>query len=154
METEGGVGNSGGDKARTTSHVEETLKPARSVAQVARADGVNANRLFGRKLYRGGQFEVRPTNALIPLRVTDLPMIGACPPKHRSGSLPASLVAPLTPTRRPLPAELPRETQSLEPKETAGPDCGGILNRLGEDVSDVLQYVLARWSDLPPTRVV
>jgi len=45
------------------------------------------------------------------------------------------------PARRPLPAELPRETENLDPKEKECPDCGGNLNRLGEDVSETLEYV-------------
>ena len=45
------------------------------------------------------------------------------------------------PARRPLPADLPRETENLDPKEKECPDCGGNLNRLGEDVSETLEYV-------------
>jgi transposase len=45
------------------------------------------------------------------------------------------------PARRPLPADLPRETENLDPREKACPDCGGNLNRLGEDVSETLEYV-------------
>jgi transposase len=45
------------------------------------------------------------------------------------------------PARRPLPADLPRETETLEPQETACPDCGGNLSRLGDDVSEMLEYV-------------
>src|SRR5499427_1426415 len=47
------------------------------------------------------------------------------------------------PARRPLPAELPRETETIEPKQEACPDCGGSLRPLGEDVSEVLEYVPA-----------
>jgi transposase len=35
-----------------------------------------------------------------------------------------SLLAPSKPARRPLPAELPRETETLQPKEHSCPDCG------------------------------
>src|SRR5438093_8634801 len=56
-----------------------------------------------------------------------------------------SMLAPLKPARRPLPAQLPRETETLEPKENTCPDCGGTLDRLGEDVSEVLEYVPARF---------
>jgi transposase len=45
------------------------------------------------------------------------------------------------PRRQPLPPELPRETVTLEPAETACPDCGGTLGALGEDVSETLEYV-------------
>src|SRR6202521_5369958 len=56
-----------------------------------------------------------------------------------------SMLAPLKPTRRPLPAELPRETETLQPKESACPDCGGMLSRLGDDVAEVLELVPARF---------
>ena len=45
------------------------------------------------------------------------------------------------PTRRPLPAHLPRETRKILPKQEACPDCGGELKPLGEDVSETLEYV-------------
>jgi transposase len=64
----------------------------------------------------------------------------------------ASLLEPRKPARRPLPAELPRETESLEPKEKACPDCGGNLNRLGEDVSETLEYVPARFKVIRTVR--
>jgi transposase len=49
------------------------------------------------------------------------------------------------PARRPLPADLPREVETLAPKQEACPDCGGKLRPLGEDVSEVLEYVPARF---------
>jgi transposase len=48
------------------------------------------------------------------------------------------------PVRRPLPAELPREEQVLE-NPCACPDCGGELRALGEDVSEILERVPARY---------
>jgi transposase len=47
------------------------------------------------------------------------------------------------PVRRPLPAHLPRQTQKILPGYTACPDCGGELKHLGEDVSEMLEYVPA-----------
>lgn len=44
------------------------------------------------------------------------------------------------PARRVLPEHLPRETQMHAPKQ-AKCDCGGELRKLGEDVSEVLEYV-------------
>src|SRR6201984_3101757 len=44
------------------------------------------------------------------------------------------------PARRPLPEHLPREVQTYLPKEGACPDCGGKLQRLGEDASEILEY--------------
>jgi transposase len=51
--------------------------------------------------------------------------------------------APAKPTRRTLPDHLPRETRRHEPKETICPQCQGELRKLGEDVSEVLEYVPA-----------
>jgi transposase len=45
------------------------------------------------------------------------------------------------PRRRPLPDHLPREVRRREPKQTVCPDCGGRLRHLGEDTSEVLEYV-------------
>ena len=47
------------------------------------------------------------------------------------------------PARRPLPAHLPREVRKYVPKHAACPDCGGKLKHLGEDVSEMLEYVPA-----------
>src|SRR6267142_5830256 len=47
------------------------------------------------------------------------------------------------PARRPLPAHLPREVRTYLPKQEACPDCGGKLKHLGEDVSEILEYVPA-----------
>ena len=43
--------------------------------------------------------------------------------------------------RQPLPAHLPRETHKVLPRQEACPDCGGALKPLGEDVSEMLEYV-------------
>jgi len=53
--------------------------------------------------------------------------------------------APAKPARRPLPEHLPRTTQTHLPKHAACPDCGGELRKLGEDVSEMLEYVPARF---------
>jgi transposase len=46
------------------------------------------------------------------------------------------------PYRKPLPEHLPREDEVHEPACTC-PNCGGALRRLGEDVTEVLEYVPA-----------
>jgi transposase len=56
----------------------------------------------------------------------------------------ATAIPPATkPSRRALPAHLPRETKIHEPAEQACPECGGTLKKLGEDVSEILEYVPA-----------
>ena len=51
--------------------------------------------------------------------------------------------AVVRPVRRPLPDHLPREVRTYLPKQEACPDCGGKLKHLGEDVSEILEYVPA-----------
>jgi transposase len=46
------------------------------------------------------------------------------------------------PARRPLPPHLPREEAVHEPSCTC-PNCGGQMRKLGEDVTEVLEYVPA-----------
>ena len=58
----------------------------------------------------------------------------------------ASMAAPVVKraarsARQPLPAHLPRETHKVLPKQETCPDCGGELKPLGEDVSEMLEWV-------------
>src|ERR1039457_2576824 len=64
-------------------------------------------------------------------------------PSETSSSETTSPSAPQKPVRRALPAHLPRQTKRHEPKETCCPDCGGALRKLGEDISEMLEYVPA-----------
>jgi len=54
--------------------------------------------------------------------------------------------------RRPLPEHLPRETIEHKPAECRCPDCGGELKRLGEAVSEMLEYVPAHFKVLRHVR--
>jgi transposase len=56
------------------------------------------------------------------------------------------------PARRPLPPELPRETETIAPTEQACPDCGGALRLLSEDVSEMLEYIPARFKVIRTVR--
>ena len=56
------------------------------------------------------------------------------------------------PTRRPLPEHLPREVRRYLPKQAACPDCGGELKLLGEDVSEILEYVPERFKVIRQVR--
>lgn len=69
--------------------------------------------------------------------------------------LPATTASPLpslpdesaakrrTRKRKPFPETLPRETVTHAPEEDCCPDCGGRFKHLGEDVSEMLEYVPA-----------
>ena len=56
------------------------------------------------------------------------------------------------PRRRPLPGHLSRQKQTILPKETSCPDCGGELKALGEDVSEILEYVPAHFHVIQQVR--
>jgi transposase len=56
------------------------------------------------------------------------------------------------PARRPLPPELPREVETIAPKQEACPDCGGALRHLGEDICETLEYVPARFKVIRTVR--
>jgi transposase len=43
--------------------------------------------------------------------------------------------------RRSLPDHLPREIRTHEPEQQSCPTCGGTLKKLGEDVSEILEWV-------------
>src|SRR5713226_2528911 len=64
---------------------------------------------------------------------------------------PAANVA-AKPARKPLPAHLPREVRKYPPKQKACPDCGGELKHLGEDVSEILEYVAAHFKVIQQVR--
>ena len=62
-------------------------------------------------------------------------------------------ISPVTrPVRRPLPDHLPRETRKHPPKQETCPDCGGALKHLGEDVSEILEYVPERFKVIRQVR--
>lgn len=55
------------------------------------------------------------------------------------------------PVRKPLPAHLPRETVIHAP-DAKCPDCGILLQRIGEDVSEMLEYIPARFKVIRQVR--
>ena len=66
------------------------------------------------------------------------------PTPPEPASIPGSSTASAAkPARRALPDHLPRQTHRHEPKETVCPQCQGELRKLGEDVSEMLEYVPA-----------
>ncbi len=48
------------------------------------------------------------------------------------------------PARRPLPEHLPRE-RVVHPSPSACPCCGGVLHKLGEDVTEMLELIPRQW---------
>jgi transposase len=76
----------------------------------------------------------------LQLRLEDLQANAAQEKKENLRSSTNVSTAAAKPVRRPLPDHLPRQTRNHEPAETACPDCGGKLRKLGEDVSEMLEY--------------
>ena len=101
---------------------------------------------FGRRSERlDGQIEQ------LELKLEDLEIRReAEAPAEAPRERPAS--APRKRNRKALPEQLPREVQVLEPAVSGCPDCGGKLNRLGEDVSEMLEYVPAHFKVLQTVR--
>jgi transposase len=90
----------------------------------------------------------------LELRLEDLEtnQAAAEPPPLVAATVVLKQEARRKPARRPLPAELPRETETIAPAEEACSDCGGKLRRLGEDVSETLEYVPARFKVIRTVR--
>jgi transposase len=67
----------------------------------------------------------------------------ASPSEPSSVATALSATTAAQPERRALPDHLPRQTRTHGPKETVCPQCRGALRKLGEDVSEMLEYVPA-----------
>ena len=76
--------------------------------------------------------------AQLELALADLEEQAAAQPENAAPEEPDD-AGMLKPARRPLPAHLPREV-IVHPAACACPRCGGELSRLGEDVTEVLDY--------------
>ena len=55
------------------------------------------------------------------------------------------------PARRPLPEHLPR-VRVVEPSPSACPCCGGKLHKLGEDITETLERIPAKWQVIQHVR--
>lgn len=90
----------------------------------------------------------------LELRLEDLEanQAAAGPLPIQPAAIALNIAAPRKPARRPLPAGLPREVETIAPKHEACPDCGGALRLLGEDVAETLEYVPARFKVMRTVR--
>lgn len=66
-------------------------------------------------------------------------------PDPASGETSGAASSPKRRARTPLPDHLPRETVEHAPVESDCPDCGSTFVKLGEDVSEMLEYVPAHF---------
>jgi len=84
----------------------------------------------------------------LELRLEDLESAqtaSAPPPNDVQPQTTAACMPGRRPARRPLPDHLPRETQTHQPEQTKCPECGGTLRQFAEDVSELLEFVPARF---------
>ncbi len=98
---------------------------------------------FGRSSEKIGRQIEQLELQLEELEAAAAPQLTPEPP-----SSPISVIDPVTDTaastrRRKLPSHLPRETHTHLPKEESCAKCGGAFRKLGEDVSEMLEYVPA-----------
>ena len=63
------------------------------------------------------------------------------PEKESTVAPPPTRGTGLRPVRRSFPAHLPRETIMHAPASCACPDCGAAMRKLGEDISEMLDFV-------------
>jgi transposase len=81
----------------------------------------------------------------LELRLEDLEAKQAASQAKTESTSASNLLIASRPARHRLPEHLPRETRKHEPAEKVCPDCGGMLRSLGEDVSEMLEYVPSRF---------
>ena len=78
----------------------------------------------------------------LELSLEELEAVRAERAELAAAEAPASSAPPVKrPVRKPLPDHLPRETVEHAPADCCCPDCGGALKKLGEDVSETLEYL-------------
>jgi transposase len=68
-----------------------------------------------------------------------------------SAKIPVQTFARRKPARRPLPEHLPRE-RMIYPSPSACPCCGGVLHKLGEDVTETLEMIPRQWKVIQHVR--
>jgi transposase len=116
-----------GAKHQTITALEQQIKHLQlQIAVLRRAR-------FGRRSERLEQQLSQLELLLEELQSTQAEAVAERPPKQDTSR----------PVRRPLPDHLPRETKIHVPEEAECPACGGTLKPLGEDVTEVLEYVPA-----------
>jgi transposase len=67
-------------------------------------------------------------------------------PQPPSQPLSSATVAPVPKKRQSLPEHLPRVTQTHLPAQQSCAGCGGTMKKLGEDVSEMLEYIPASFT--------
>jgi transposase len=98
---------------------------------------------FGRSAERVNEAPMQPASEDLPPEVPVTKAPGAALPRTESTQAAGekSNVLPLRRAPRALPAHLPRETVVHAPASCHCPDCGSAMRALGEDVSEMLDFI-------------
>ena len=99
---------------------------------------------FGRSAEQADAALLQLQLALSDLQVTATAEVVApaiIPEEESTVALPPTRDTGLRPVRRSFPAHLPRETIVHAPASCACPDCGAAMRKLGEDISEMLDFV-------------
>jgi len=97
------------------------------------------HQLAGLRRHRFGATSEALDQLQLRLEEEEIAAASKTPPERDNEAEPKGI-----PKRRPLPAHLPRTEQELAPRSTCGA-CGGTLRRLGDDVTEELDYVPGRF---------
>jgi transposase len=73
-------------------------------------------------------------------------------PQLSGPALPIEAAPPASKKRHPLPEHLPRIVHTHLPAQQSCPGCGGAMKKLGEDVSEMLEYIPASFTVLRHVR--
>lgn len=99
---------------------------------------------FGRSAEQTDAALLQLQLALSDLQVSateDVVASAIIPEKESTVAPPPTRDTGLRPARRSFPAHLPRETIMHTPVSCACPDCGAAMRKLGEDISEMLDFV-------------
>ncbi len=99
------------------------------------------------KLHRKRQFGRSSESGQYELEMEDITTVQAEIEQVKQGFEHSTASTPAKPnrTRKPFPAELPREEKTFVPEACSCPDCGQSMQNIGEDVSEVLDIVPAKY---------
>jgi transposase len=96
--------------------------------------------LAGQRAYRFGASSETAEQLQLALEMSEIAIAAMTAKLHLPDDAPAG-----KPKRKPVPDHIPRIEVELTPGNTECANCGGRLRRLGEDVTEELEYVPGRF---------
>ena len=86
--------------------------------------------------------KIDETVGALEFSLEELEVLRAESAPYAAPEMPAAADKPAKrPARKPLPDHLPRDSVEHPPTVSCCPDCGGALKKLGEDVSEMIEYI-------------